>query len=364
MIIGIEAERANNRIKTGVEHYAKQLVLHLAQIDSQNKYILYLRSEPEQWIKELPGNFSYKVMPFPFFWTQIRVSWEMLWHPPDVLFVPASTLPLIHPRSVYTSHDLAWIYYPEIFTFSMRWFHRIFSWLAKTFSTHIIAISESTKKDLIKSYGVNPDKITVVPHGFEQTDRDFSKLSPEVEKQLPEKYILFLSTIQPRKNLVGLISAFKELKQEHPELPHKLVVVGKLGWKYEESQKAMEDNKDIVVYLGRVGDDDRWPIYNRADLFISASFYEGFGMWILEAFECGVPVAVSNISSLPEVGGNACLYFDPNNKEEIKEAMLKVITDPALYADMIKRGYQRLPEFGWEKCARQTLQVLENAGRK
>ena len=209
MTIGIEAERANNRVKTGVEHYAKQLVLHLAQIDTNNQYILYLRTQPEDWFLSLPKNFVVKVLPFPYFWTQIRLSWEMLIHPPDVLFVPASTLPLIHPKSVYTEHDVAWVYYPEIFTFYMRWFHRIFSWLARTFSTKIIAISKATKKDLIQHYDVKDSKIAVVPHGYQKTSKDFSVLSPELSSKLPEKYILFLSTIQPRKNVIGLIKAFK-----------------------------------------------------------------------------------------------------------------------------------------------------------
>jgi hypothetical protein len=107
MTIGIEAERANNPQKTGVEHYAKQLILHLAQIDAQNHYRLYLRSQPESWLLELPKNFSVKVMPFPIFWTQLRISWEMLVHPVDVLLIPASALPLIHPKkSVVTIHDL------------------------------------------------------------------------------------------------------------------------------------------------------------------------------------------------------------------------------------------------------------------
>src|SRR6476469_2594381 len=145
MIIGIEAQRANNREKTGVEHYAKELILELAKIDDKNQYILYLQTEPEPWFLELPANFKTKVIPFPKFWTQIRVSIEMLLHPPDVLFVPASTLPLIHPASVYTEHDVAWIYYPEIFTKFMLWFHRVFSWLARTGSKKIIAISEATK---------------------------------------------------------------------------------------------------------------------------------------------------------------------------------------------------------------------------
>ncbi|HMQ01659.1 MAG TPA: glycosyltransferase family 1 protein [Candidatus Doudnabacteria bacterium] len=363
MVIGIEAERANHGQKTGVEHYAKQLILHLAQIDSQNEYILYLRTKPEDWFLSLPKNFSLKVIPFPIFWTQLRLSWEMLWHPPDVLFVPASTLPLIHPKSVYTEHDVAWIYYPEIFTFYMRWFHRVFSWLARTGATKIIAISEATKQDLVKYYKVVSDKIRVVPHGYEVTSNSENELSKEVAQKLPEKYILFLSTIQPRKNLVGLIEAFAELKQEHPELPHKLVVVGKAGWKYEESFQAMKAHEDIVVYLGRVKDNERWSIYSKADLFINASFYEGFGMWILEAFECEVPVAVSNISSLPEVGGDAAVYFDPKSKAEIKQAILKVLTNEQLQQELITKGRVRLKDFSWEKCARETLEVLVSTAR-
>lgn len=364
MVIGIEAERANHAQKTGVEHYAKQLILHLAKIDSQNQYILYLRTKPESWFLNLPKNFSVKVMPFPIFWTQLRLSWEMLWRRPDVLFVPASTLPLVHTQSVYTEHDVAWVYYPEIFTFYMRWFHRIFSWLARTQAAKIIAISNATKQDLIKHYQVSPEKISVVAHGYEQSQQQSSALSAQIASQLPDKYILFLSTIQPRKNLIGLIDAFAELKREHPELPHKLVVVGKPGWKFEPSLAAIEQHKDVVVYLGRVGDDERWPIYERADLFISSSFYEGFGMWILEAFERGTPVAVSNVSSLPEVGGDAALYFDPHNKTEIKDVILKVLQDDNLRQELVHKGRERLKDFSWEKCATETLHVLQATAKQ
>ncbi len=361
MTIGIEAERANTSAKTGVEQYAKELILHLAEIDTKNEYILYLRTQPEDWFLKLPKNFTLKVMPFPIFWTQIRLSLEMLLHAPDVLFVPASTLPLIHPRSVYTEHDVAWIYYPEIFTFTQRWFHKIFSWLARQSSTKIISISNSTKKDLVNVYNVNPEKIVVVHHGYTETEHNVNNLSKEVEDQLPEKYALFLSTLQPRKNLEFLIDAFRELKTEHPELPHKLVVVGKPGWKFESIIEKINGNKDIVTYLGHISDSDRWPVYARADMFIHPSLYEGFGMWILEAFECGVPVAVSNNSSLPEVGGEAALYFDPTSKEDIKAVMLKVLTSETLRQELILKGKERLKEFGWKKCAQETLNVLEDA---
>ena len=193
MNIGIEAERANKSTKTGVEHYAKELIQHLALIDTNNNYTLYLQTQPQDWFLMLPENFKVKVIPFPKFWTQIRLSLEMLLHPVDVLFVPASTLPLIHPKSVYTEHDVAWIYFPEIFTWYMRQFHRVFSWLARTSSTKIIAISNATKNDLTHHYGVSPKKIAVVPHGYTKTDTALYELSVEIKAKLPEKYILFLS---------------------------------------------------------------------------------------------------------------------------------------------------------------------------
>lgn len=362
MRIGIEAQRANNKVKTGVEHYVKELILQLAQVDHKNEYTLYLQTKPDNWFLSLPKNFHLRVIPFPKFWTQIRISWEMIWHAPDVLFVPASTLPLIHPKSVYTEHDVAWIYYPEIFTWYMLQFHRLFSWLARSSATKIIAISEATKKDLISYYKVDSKKIAVVPHGYTKTENTSTELSAELKAKLPEKYILFLSTLQPRKNLELLIDAFRELKHEHPELPHKLVVVGRAGWKFRNILEKIEQNKDIVMYLGHVKDEERWPIYSHAELFVCPSLYEGFGMPVLEAFECGTPAVVANNSSLPEVGGDAALYFDPASKTEMKEIILKVVTNSELRAQMIAKGKLQLANFSWDKCARQTLDVLESVG--
>lgn len=364
MIVGIESERANQVEKTGVEHYAKQLILHLALFDRDNEYVLYLRSEPQEWLKQLPQNFKIKVIPFPKFWTQLRLSWEMLWHPVDVLFIPASALPLIHPKkSVVTLHDTNFMYYPETDTWFMRnYLYWSYRYIART-AWRVIAISESTKQDIIKFFHIEPERIAVVPHGYDASDHNFelSALPETIRSQLPEKYILFLSTLQPRKNLPGLIDVFAELKQEHPELPHKLVVVGRPGWKFDEILRKIEDNKDIVVYLGHVSDEDRWPLYRNASLFISATFYEGFGMWILEAFEASVPVAVSQTSSLPEVGGQAALYFDPHDKNQIKKAMQDILFDQALSDRLVASGRQQLKQFSWERTARETLTVFKQA---
>lgn len=361
MLIGIEAERANTATKTGVEHYAKQVILHLAHIDRQNNYVLYLRTKPEQWIVDLPANFSYKVLPFPIFWTQLRISWEMLWHAPDVLFIPASSMPLIHPqKTVVTVHDLAFIFFPETYTAFQRNFHKVEDFLVKLFAWRVIAVSESTKNDLHNIYGIENSRIAVVHHGYEEQQIEAVRRSGEgTLGSLPAKYILFLSTLQPRKNLPGLISAFRQLKQEHKDLPHKLVVVGKPGWMSEESLAAIQANQDIVVYLNYLADADRWTALRQADLLVLPSFYEGFGMQILEAFEVGVPVITANVSSMPEVAGQAALYFDPTKPEEIKNAIEQVLHNPGVRADLEAKGKERLRLFSWEKCAKETLAVLQ-----
>src|SRR3989344_6712088 len=187
MLIGIEAERANNPQKTGVEHYAKQLILHLAEIDKENQYTLYLRTKPEAWFLKLPKNFKVKVMPFPIFWTQLRISLEMLLHPVDVLMIPASALPLIHPkRSVVTIHDVGWRYFPNSFTWFMRNFLEWSTGFAVRNASKVIAVSEATKHDLMKFYKVDSGKVVVVHHGYENSGQGTAHRG---ELSLPEKYI-------------------------------------------------------------------------------------------------------------------------------------------------------------------------------
>src|SRR3989338_25875 len=339
MKIGIEAERANNPEKTGVEHYAKQLILQFARMDSENEFVLYLRTQPEEWIKDLPKNFSYKVLPFPIFWTQIRLSLELLLHPVDRLFVPASAIPLYSPKnSICTIHDAAFLFYPETFTPFMRnflnWSYKYIGWKAKT----IIVPSQATQNDLIKYYGIDERKIVVIHHGYTPQDvipayepesrfrfldvptsrRD---MTHPANVKLPEKNVLFLSTLQPRKNLEGLIQAFRLFKQHHAESNHKLVVAGSVGWKVENILQEIERNKDIVQYLNHVTDEDRAVLYKKASAFCVPSFYEGFGMWILEAFDAGVPVIASNVSSMPEVAEDAAEYFDPHSIQSIAQAL-------------------------------------------
>ncbi len=361
MTIGIEAERANTQAKTGVEHYAKQLILQLAILDRNNKYILYLRTKPEAWFYDLPENFSIKVLPFPIFWTQLRISLEMLLHPVDVLFIPASSIPLIHPKkTVVTVHDMAFQYYPDTYTTFMQYYHKFEDILVKRFAWKIIVVSNATKKDFIKFQHDDGKRLRLIYHGYEPSQLAPIIAGPLVVNniELPEKYVAFLSTLQPRKNVSGLIAAMRMLRREFPELPHKLVIAGKPGWRYEGILKDIEDNRDIVVYVGRVSDDERFEILRRADCLVLPSFYEGFGMQLLEAFEVGIPVATSNNSSLPEVAGPGALYFDPTNTTEIKNAIKQLVFDRGLHDSLAAKGAMHLKSFSWEKCARETLSVL------
>lgn len=391
MKIGIEAERANNPTKTGVEHYARELILHLAKIDTENQYILYLRTVPEEWILNLPKNFTHKVMPFPYFWTQLRLSWEMWQHRPDVLFIPASSMPLVHPKNtVVTVHDLAFMMYPETYTAFQRYFHMFEDVLVSQMAKKIIAVSESTKRDFMKFWKVSEKRISVVHHGFtpishsvipDSTSESSSTGNPESmslnsgsrvavtetplsgmtdhrKLDLPEKYILFLSTLQPRKNLPRLVEAFKKLKEKHPNLPHKLVVAGKAGWKSEESMSAINANKDLVTYVGHITDEQRAELYAKTSALCVPALYEGFGMWILEAFDAGVPVITSNISSLPEVGGSAVEYCEPENIDSILQALENVLLNEKRATELVALGKQRLTNFSWDKCAKETLEVL------
>lgn len=359
MRIGIEAERANNPVKTGVEHYAQQLILQFAELDTEDEFILYLRTEPEEWIKKLPKNFTYKVMPFPIFWTQLRLSWEMLWRKPDVLFIPASSMPIVHPRkTVVTVHDLAFMFYPETYTPFMRYFHMFEDVLVSQMAWKIIAVSESTKKDFVRTWKMSEKRVRVIHHGFTPQSAESAQSLEKSLVQLPERFLFFFSTLQPRKNLEGLIAAFRQYKNSHPEDGHKLVVAGRVGWRSEGILETIERNRDIVLYLNHVSDADRTVLYSKATALCVPSLYEGFGMWILEAFDAGVPVITSNISSMPEVGGNAAEYCDPHSLESIKKAMERVLLDPRHRENLVRLGKERLKKFSWRICATQTLAEL------
>ncbi len=366
MKIGVEAERANLPNPTGVEYYAAQLIKQFAKLDNKNEYILYFRTIPQDWFYQLPENFSIKVMPFPKFWTQLRISWEMIWHPVDVLFIPASALPLWHVRnSVVTVHDIAFELFDGIYTGYMNYYQKFTARFAVKFAKKVITVSNSTKKDLVRVYHTAEDKITVTHLGLAKNlhPMNYEEVQPVLDKYdlVYQKYILFVGTIQPRKNIVRLVEAFQKLKKDN-HIEEKLIIVGGRGWLWEPILKKikMVGLDGSVRYLDYLTHEDLPYIYAGAKVFTLPALYEGFGFPPLEAMSSGVPVVVSNLSSLPEVVGEAGVLVDPNSVDSIAEGLLKVLTDNNLRQNMIVKGLVRVKDFTWENTARKTLAVFES----
>lgn len=367
MKIGLEAERANLPNPTGVERYAAELIRNLAKLDSQNEYILYFRTKPQQWFYGLPPNFKIRLIPFPKFWTQIRLSWEMITHPVDVLLILASVLPIWHPRnSIFTAHDIAFEIFPEAFPSFMRNYLKWSTRFAAKRAERILTVSEATKKDLVKIYDTDPSKIFVTHLGFD--DEKF-KPRPYAEVQVVldkynlsyQKYILFVGTIQPRKNIARLVEAFQKIRKEN-RIEEKLILVGGRGWLWEPILKKVKTAglDGSVKYLDYVDKEDLPYLYAGARLLTLPALYEGFGLPTLEAMASGVPVVVSNISSLPEVAGEAGVLVDPNSVDSIADGLLKVLTDSNLRQQMIEKGLIRAQEFTWENTAKKTLEVFKS----
>ena len=367
MLIGIDASRAATRERTGTENYSFHVIRHLLALESGHRYRLYFNRRPVAELFPRTADLELRVMPFPRLWTHLRLSWEMARQPPDVLFVPAHVLPLVHPRSsVVTVHDLGYLTYPGA--------HRFLDGLYLDLSTRhnaraasrVIAISQATKDDLVQQCGIEPDKITVVYFGWDET------MQPVEDEATIEKvkarygirgdYVLHVGTLQPRKNLGRLLEAYAMVRKQakRGETPC-LVMAGRKGWLCDQIFQQVErlGLESEVVLPGYVPQDDLPALLSGARLFVFPSLYEGFGLPVLEAMACGTPVLCSNVSSLPEVAGDAALLVDPLDVKSMAEAMNRLLQDEGLRSQLVERGYRQVRQFSWERCARETLAVLE-----
>lgn len=348
MVIGIDASRISETKKTGVEYYGEALLGALLKLEKKDKIILYSK-KPVSF--SLPPNFKNKVLKMPYLWTQVRLSLEMIFLPPDILFVPSHTLPLIHPKkAVITIHDLGFKEYSRVYSFLNRLYLNFSTWYSAKTASKIIAISNATKNDIIKYYKISKEKIRVIYLGYKKRKKIIYSI-------LPEKYILFLGRIEKKKNLKRLLEAFKLLKKEKG-LPHKLFLIGKDGWGAREIKKEGEGSG--VKFLGYRQEEDINILMSNADLLVLPSLYEGFGMTALEAFYLGVPVLASDTKVSREIYKNAAFFTSSFSIEEMKNAMFKVLTDEKLKKNLIKRGLKIAKEFSWEKCALETLEVLKS----
>lgn len=271
-----------------------------------------------------------------------------------------SISPIKKGKSVAFVHDLTTILFPDYHTKSNIFIHqKRFENLNK--ADAVLVNSHCTKKDVIKHLKINPAKIHVT---YLAADEKFKPLHKSEAEPILKKYniqtpyLLFTGTLEPRKNIQMLIEVFNTLKKQF-KIPHQLVLAGKKGWKYESIFQAIQssDNADDILHLGYVEESDLPGIMNGAEVFVYPSFYEGFGLPVLEAMQCGTPVLTSNISALPEVGGEACLYADPYQKDEWIRALFRLIQDETLRQHLAEKGIAHARNFSWKKCAEETMAV-------
>lgn len=357
-MIGIDASRAVSPHPTGTETYSRRLIQALLRLPSPHAFRLYFRTPPGNGWTE---GAEVRLIPFPRLWTHVRLSWEMALHPPDLLFVPAHVLPLIRPRrTLVTVHDLGYRYFPRAHPpFQRLYLDLSTRWNARV-ATHILADSEATRADLIRIYRVPPDRITVAYPGYDETlcpVRDTEALAKvRARYNIPERYFLYLGTLQPRKNLHRLVQAFARLQTDAA-----LVLAGRRGWLYEDIFALVRrlGLESRVLFPGYVRSEDRAALMSGAMAFVFPSLYEGFGLPVLEAQACGCPVICSSTSSLPEVAGDGALLVPPEDVGALAEAMARIEADADLREGLIARGFANLRRFSWESCARTVLQVME-----
>ncbi|OGH05973.1 MAG: hypothetical protein A2W22_03535 [Candidatus Levybacteria bacterium RBG_16_35_11] len=356
-------------IRVGSSEYVFQLLLNLNKIDKTNVYRIYIPpidSSPEKLgLPKENKNWLYIKVSKKFGpWTLTDLSKKLSSDKKvlDVFFSPTHYLPLRVPMPcVISILDVSYLYFPELFKKKDLYKLKLWGRYSIKRADKVLTISKSSKNDIINEYKLKPEKVAVTYPGIREI------LKTSMKEDLVEKfgikgdYILFVGTLQPRKNIKRLIEAFSRLKTDL-----ELVIVGKKGWMYEEILNAPKEYgiSDKVRFLDSVTNEDLPSLYKNALCFILPSLYEGFGLPILEAMQYGCPVITSSISSLPEAAGEAALYVNPEDVDDIAQKLEKMINDSNLREDLIKKGYEQVKKFSWEKTAKETLNVLEEVAKK
>jgi glycosyltransferase involved in cell wall biosynthesis len=357
----------------GIGTYIRNIVRHLARIDRQTEYLLICQPQDRELGPSLGDNFRVEVNGSPpySFQEQVSIPWTLLRTRARVLHEPHYVLPpLVRCRSVVTIHDCIHLRFPQYLpNRAALTYARAQMGSAARRSDRILTVSEASKRDILHFFPVPPEKITVIPNAF---DERFATAPPEQDirrvaerYQLEDQFVLYVGNVKPHKNLERLIDAFQLVRQTPGLEALKLVLIGDAISKYAALRRAVHryNLHKYVRFLGFLPDQTLAIVYRLAAVFVFPSLYEGFGLPPLEAMASGTPVVTSNVSSLPEVTGDAALLVDPMRAESIADAMRRVLTDPALAADLSARGIERSRTFSWERSAARIREIYLEVAR-
>jgi glycosyltransferase involved in cell wall biosynthesis len=369
MAIYLDISAAVHR-RAGLGRYAESLTRALVAASPDRYALFYNRErgvEPLAGLECLPVHtvaLGYKPWRMLVWLGQLgRVGFDRLFpnaelfHATEHLLLPLRSVP-----AVLTVHDLIFRHLPEHHKPLNRWYLNLTMPLYCRRATHIIAVSEHTRRDLISTYDLVPAKITVIHEAADARFRPQSAQAMATVRArygLPGRYLFFVGTIEPRKNLTHLLTAFEAVYADG--LTDGLVIVGRKGWLYSDFFARLEGSpaRDAVHFPGYVPDGDLPPICAGAQALVLPSLYEGFGLPVLEAMACGTPVVASNASSIPEVGGDAVLYFDPTDVEAMTETVRRLLRDPGLQGEVRARGLAQAARFSWKRAASETAAVYD-----
>ncbi|MFZ5982091.1 MAG: glycosyltransferase family 4 protein [Patescibacteria group bacterium] len=383
MKIGIDARTILNPEKgeaIGVGHYTYQLIRHLLKVDTKNEYVLFFdfRVREKDIEKFKQRNVKIKFYPFsdykkylPGAYNEILGSATLAKEDLDIIHTtsPLSRIPVSYQgKVILTVSDLGAYQVPDVFPKIKRAKIKTLTSLMTDKAKKIVAVSDSTKEGLKRYLKCPEEKIEVIRSGFDNRFLDGSRISREkvLEKYaVKDKYILFLGTLDPVKNIVRLLEAFKlfreKIKGEGIGDDYKLILAGKRGWLSEEYRQIAKDLEldKSVKFIGYVVGDDLVPLFREAEFFVMPSLYEGFGTTVLEALASGTPAIISNVSSLPEVAGDAAIYINPMDTEGLANEMFRLSKDDSLKYSLREKGREQAKKFNWEKCARETLEIYK-----
>lgn len=367
MIIGIDGNEANIQNKVGVGQYAFQLIWHIYNLDNQNQYIIYLKDQPSDDLPKTRKNWKYCVFGPKKMWTRIALPFHLFTQktPLNLFFSPSHYSPSFSPfPTVPTIHDIGYLQYQSQFT--QKDLYQLINWTKESLkkASHIVTVSEFSKNEIIKTYHINPEKISIAYNGVDTPPKIDSKTQQKILSSYDlrsNNYYLYLGTLKPNKNIPFLIKSFALfLRSTNYDLTPNLVIAGKKGWLFDEifATVKQEGIETKVIFTDFVTEDQKWTLYQNAIASVLPSTYEGFGIPAIESMKVGTPVIVSTIPPFKEVVQDCGLFIDPTDTADLCQKMID-ISKPTTNQKYSALGQKQTDNFSWDSTAKSVIKVFE-----